>query len=52
MTMRAIYKNTNEAFPGEKPNPQIKIPDDWQKLIDSAWVGQVASEPMQVTIAR
>jgi hypothetical protein len=52
MTMKAIYKNTNEAFPGEKPNPQNKIPDDMQKLIDTAWVGQVESEPMQVTIAR
>ena len=52
MSMKAIYKNTNEAFPGAKPNQQIKYPDVLQKRIDSAWVGQVESEPIQVTIVR
>jgi hypothetical protein len=52
MTLQAIYKNTNEAFPGEKPNPQNKFPSDMQKRIDSAWLGQVESEPMQVTVER
>jgi len=52
MTIKAIYKNTNDAFPGEKPPPQNKIPHDRQKYIDSAWIGQVESEPMQITIVR
>ena len=52
MTMKAIYKNTNEAFPGEKPNPQNKYSDIEQKLFDSAWVGRVESEPIQVAITR
>jgi hypothetical protein len=52
MTMKAIYKNTNEAFPGEKPNPLNKYSDVEQKLFDSAWVGEAQSEPIQVTIER
>jgi len=52
MTLKAIYKNSNEAFSGKKPNPQNQIQDDMQKLIHSAWVGQVESEPMQVTMVR
>lgn len=52
MTVKAIYKCTNEAFPGVKPDPKNKEPDDWQKLIDSAWTGRVESEPLQVEIQR
>ncbi len=52
MTVKAIYKCTNEAFPGEKPNPANKYSDVEQKEFDMAWVGQVESEPMQVTINR
>jgi hypothetical protein len=52
MTMQAIYKNTNEAFTGAKPNPQNKFPADMQKLFDSAWIGQVKSQAIPVIISR
>jgi hypothetical protein len=48
MTVKAIYKCTDEAFPGSKP--QVKFHDDMQKLIDSGWVGQVESDPMQLRV--
>ena len=36
MTMKAIYKNTNEAYPGEKTNPDDQFPPDMQKQINLA----------------
>jgi hypothetical protein len=50
MTVKAIYKNTNEPFPGH--SAQNKEPDNWRKLIDSAWIGEVQSEPKKFEIIR
>ena len=50
MTRKAIYKNTNEPYPGEKPNPNDQFPAATQKQINSAWVGEVESESIPVTI--
>ena len=52
MTMKAIYKNTNDAFPEQKPIPANKYPTDMQKRLDSAWVGLVASAQIPVMIIR
>jgi hypothetical protein len=64
MTVKAIYKNTNAPFPGQKPDtidrylkpgePAILalLHQRQRDFIELAWIGRVESEPIKVTILR
>jgi hypothetical protein len=50
MVLKAIYENTNQAFPGKKPASTGNAGMD--ALIKSGWVGKVESDPIPVTVVR
>ena len=67
MTMKAIYKNTNAPFPGEKPDTidgfdrYLKPGEDdilvhlhqrQREFLELAWIGRVESPPVKITILR
>jgi hypothetical protein len=52
MAMKAIYKNTNAAFPGQKPSQKSEFLDYQRKFFDLAWVGRIESKPVEVTFFR